>query len=1151
MVNHSLCYTIYEFSTLMVPGVGNAGYGRYNYPKDQTPPAITRAIGEKWLAVAGGTATSDPGVLGRLVVAGSEVFAVMAVVVAGADEFDRSLPAYRYFWCQAPSGDHSWQGLAAIVTYFQQYAHQHSGQIPTYDPEDQTYTNAPPQIFPRQIVSVVGGVDLVQQVLEPVTDQERWQPSIALVKLNQSVTNAVTNQGLSWENLAWAWNVGDLERPETFLAIAPRNESFDDRLIAASKAAALAARNSGRRSQDPPHSVGEQLVNYGQTIKRLAEWGTSASMLSDAAYWRVFLEELGNLNQGLGTLSPEAWQPYLRSAGYQEQQWQESSIVSGLRAGLLLVAGLIDPSKMAGLETWLANNPKRQETFDRFHQGIYHAFWIEEADPQSPGETILKFDPNRYPHLYRNLLVGVRVWFGKLFTTYCLRGSAQGKGRGRGTQPQGGATVWGACVPWQGYLLTSLRAVEQELEKGYHSEDSRPALEITDLEPWELFRQILLHHTLAYRDQARQFTQQYHQNSISRQYRFDIKFWNDYFFRPIQDTSRSYPRWLDLWQACAPGSESPYHQAWQRWQVLFEHLTQGHGTGVNAVEVAGHLEFIPNPQSQLSSFPPPSWLKRWPAPSSPPIPAVPTVTSPQPQVSPSPPKGSAPLKSTRREIPKWGKQLRGLLPQPGSRRIPSQTDSNSPVNGADATQHLTNGGNSSSSVRGDGTQTNPQKGGLQVETKLPLFLLMGAILMVFSLGGYYAWESRKNLNLALYVLASINEQAGLKTQDQLGEKLGFDPVVLPDRLNQLLNLNNNPAKLIRLTTEEGSGSQILTSDSVQKLGSALREYGQAMGLETQGQNAAQPLATSLLCLALDASPEVIGVPRTVFPEGTPPEKQYGFASVPSCTDEVMFVERQMRIAPQRFWAGEIVQWSINTLSSELDNNTRVESAVQSYFNTLYKNSDGSVTIIYKQPLTVDQVRKSQPEQQRQLLQSFYRFVVQEGSINPLAISQTLVTYAQDPDSRKKVDDLTTAKKFRCALAEILNNQKETNSTVTTVSDETLAQWECVAPPTPNPDDSAQNPGNPTPNPAATSDFWGNAPQDVQDFVQRKAQGRQISQAAVLAKLLPVLGIDSVTVPEAVWQDKILAFQTNNDIPNADGVITEGSNTERVLETKMF
>jgi hypothetical protein len=209
---------IHEFSTGITPEgneqrwVSKGFTGRYmNMTMAEVPSVVERAIANHGFAVAEGTSSDQPAIIGRVVVGTSEQesWSVIAFVTRGEDEYGRSFGFHRYFLCQGMDS------MGMLIEWLEAYR-QHKGHYPVFNPFKLRQPAKPNRWETPQLIE--RNSDAPQWIHEKTPAIAPWQEVLSMAEINDFAEQKANGQR---EQIAWALDVEALEQAERFLIIKP------------------------------------------------------------------------------------------------------------------------------------------------------------------------------------------------------------------------------------------------------------------------------------------------------------------------------------------------------------------------------------------------------------------------------------------------------------------------------------------------------------------------------------------------------------------------------------------------------------------------------------------------------------------------------------------------------------------------------------------------------------------------------------------------------------------------------------------------------------------------------------------------------------------------------------------------------------------
>ena len=293
---------IHEFST-GITSEGDAqkwvskGFtGRYmNMTMGEIPVAVERTIANHGFAVAEGSSSDQPAIIGRAIPDPdqSEGWAVVAVVTRGEDEYGRSFGFHRYFLCQGK--DKLWMLVAWLETY-----RQLKERYPIFNPYKLREPGKPNRWQEPSPEAAIANVPSRIQEKTPLLIP--YQAQLGLSAIHQLAQLKATEKQAQ---VSWAYDVEALEQPGRFLVIKPISaraeqilkqpvltpsrlglvsSSIDDQAI---KGAVKGLINSGQVNED----LFETLVTNIGVVEQ--ELKTNAEITS---YWNEIFDGQGAAN---------------------------------------------------------------------------------------------------------------------------------------------------------------------------------------------------------------------------------------------------------------------------------------------------------------------------------------------------------------------------------------------------------------------------------------------------------------------------------------------------------------------------------------------------------------------------------------------------------------------------------------------------------------------------------------------------------------------------------------------------------------------------------------------------------------------------------------------------------------------------------------
>ncbi|MBD2483946.1 PP2C family serine/threonine-protein phosphatase [Planktothrix sp. FACHB-1365] len=357
---------IHEFSTgIQVKRVGTGwvsqGFtGEYmNRTLDQIPVAVQRAISNREFAVAGGTSSDEPAVIGREISDNGEdeEWSVIAVVTKGRDDRGRSPSMYRYFLCEGIGN------LGNILAKFNK-----EGGIPVFNPYDAKRIRTF-EVDQNPSSSSTNLSDQLKSLLDAQSTPiiVPWQQACTPLILNEMARQIPGNQPISW-----AFKVEALEQPTRFQVIQPASE----------KAEQLLQQMTAVTRQYTVNIVREQ------SIKSVIKGLSSREQVKSEQI--LILENALNDPQ----INDNYWKSLFDSQG--ASQWRSQGIYNPQMVRVLTLQAILIPERLSDYLISMSKQGKQDnhyQTSENFQTEIRNA---------------LTKVSNQTPRLIKNLVEGVK-----------------------------------------------------------------------------------------------------------------------------------------------------------------------------------------------------------------------------------------------------------------------------------------------------------------------------------------------------------------------------------------------------------------------------------------------------------------------------------------------------------------------------------------------------------------------------------------------------------------------------------------------------------------------------------------------------------------------------------------------------------------------
>jgi hypothetical protein len=299
-----------EFSTGITPEgtvdnwVSKGFTGRYmNSTLTDIPKVVLRAINNYAFAVAEGSATERPAMIGRVILGSTnpqvpeQDWSVIDLISRGRDEFNRSFGFHRYFLC--PGKDNLWK-LAEWLEAYQ----RDQGHYPIFNPFKTRIPGGERYTFQNLVQQPPAMTGLLQ---------EPWmQNTPAIVPFSRDLRPteinhlAVQKAQLTGQPVAWALNVEALEKPERFLVIKPGSDKAERLLQQLGRTPTQAQAIAATVTDERGNKNTLQGLSSGRVTQELvSDWATALSSVQQdlnndanqvSKYWEDLFTKLGANN---------------------------------------------------------------------------------------------------------------------------------------------------------------------------------------------------------------------------------------------------------------------------------------------------------------------------------------------------------------------------------------------------------------------------------------------------------------------------------------------------------------------------------------------------------------------------------------------------------------------------------------------------------------------------------------------------------------------------------------------------------------------------------------------------------------------------------------------------------------------------------------
>jgi len=285
---------------------------------DPVPAAIIRAIEDRQFSLAEGTVKEKVALIGREVEQDTSQWSVLAVITKGEDEFGRYFPVYRFFYTKDKGN------IEHLLTWWK------DSSEPSFNPFDKPEVKFYEPGHHREV-----SLDDFREILEnkelPVIldSQKKYSPL---------EINALAKKTSGLDNIAWAWNVGGIEWPESFHVIYPNGLKAQEIIL---------------RAISQSRTISEGVVT-GENSVKIAIQGLTIEEEIDTHHLETLemaLEQSKYTNQD--------WISFFNAKG--ATQAIDKKLYGADMVCLLTLRAIILPETIAEWLHWLEKSPKQKE----------------------------------------------------------------------------------------------------------------------------------------------------------------------------------------------------------------------------------------------------------------------------------------------------------------------------------------------------------------------------------------------------------------------------------------------------------------------------------------------------------------------------------------------------------------------------------------------------------------------------------------------------------------------------------------------------------------------------------------------------------------------------------------------------------------------
>ena len=296
---------IHEFSTgIRVHELGDGRWvsggftGRYmhNTLEEQNreiPDEVLRAISNREFAVSEGAFTDEPAIIAR----DMPNWSVVAVVSRGEDEKGRSASFYRYFLCERPEEGYinGEDGISLLLEWLKEEKIKRNNQWPQFNPLEKR-TQLEYELNLEAQPSMEKIVDTYRQVVVDETNPPYVADSSSILAplVLHNVSRIVSET--THYPVAWAFRVGALEKPWSFLIICPADFESSE-VIKSSIAQGPEIRTAGLVNEDELYRAIQEIISGSNIdpndLELILNTATSEQIEDDAKkeIWRNLFDD--------------------------------------------------------------------------------------------------------------------------------------------------------------------------------------------------------------------------------------------------------------------------------------------------------------------------------------------------------------------------------------------------------------------------------------------------------------------------------------------------------------------------------------------------------------------------------------------------------------------------------------------------------------------------------------------------------------------------------------------------------------------------------------------------------------------------------------------------------------------------------------------
>jgi hypothetical protein len=331
---NSATIKIHEFSTGIQAEMTSDGrwvshgfVGEYmNRTVDPIPASVQSAIANREFAVAEGTSSDDPAIIGREVRSGGQDWSVIAVVIRGRDDKGRKPTMYRYFLCEGAGN------LSKILAWI--YFQPQGGPMPVFNPFETKIVGQPNEYRVPNESPIFVRHELRKLLVNNVPVIVPFGEKCTALIVNQMATEKAIENG---QPVAWAFQAEALEQPRSFLVIQPASEKAEQLL----------------------HRAIASTPQYTAPIT--GEYEIKSAIKGLISRENVKLEQVQAIETALNQVQDSDWEVIFNAQGAAQARSQ--GIYSPQMVRLLTLRAIVLPETLPEFLSWMQNRGKQEDHY--------------------------------------------------------------------------------------------------------------------------------------------------------------------------------------------------------------------------------------------------------------------------------------------------------------------------------------------------------------------------------------------------------------------------------------------------------------------------------------------------------------------------------------------------------------------------------------------------------------------------------------------------------------------------------------------------------------------------------------------------------------------------------------------------------------------